>query len=285
MRCPTLNATARYVPEVGELDPQSTAEPTAASARDRQRAETMRLLRQISELPEADPERARLRGIVIEDHMNYARHLARRFARSYDRSPEDFEQVAYVGLVKAVNQFDPERGGFLGYATPTVLGEIKRHFRDGTWAVHVPRGMQELSGAMYKAKDKLRAELGREPSVRELADLLGVGMDEVVSALDAADAYRTSSLDRRVGLDDDAGTLGELIGGDDPGFDRALHHEVLRGLLKNLGERDKRILLLSYFRGLSQAEIGEQLGISQMQVSRLLARIIAELRTGFFDDA
>jgi RNA polymerase sigma-B factor len=254
---------------------------TTTDEREAQRAQTMRALRLMGGLASGDPERERLRAEVIEDHMPYARHIARRYGRR-GVSEEDFEQVAYVGLVKAVDNFDPDHGtGFLGYATPMIVGEIKRYFRDATWDVHVPRHMQELTGALHKATDALASELGREPTVAELAERVGVGSDEIVEALDAADAYSTASLDHPVADDEDSASLGEMIGGDDPGFELTDDREVLRLLVAELCERDKRILLLRFFRGRTQAEIGEELGISQMQVSRLLTKILNNLRDGF----
>ena len=252
------------------------------TARDEQRAATMKVLRYMATLAQDDPERIRLRAEVVEDHMPYARHLAHRYARS-GVSDEDFEQVAYLGLVKAVDNFDPDYGtGFLGYATPMIVGEIKRYFRDTTWSVHVPRRMQELSGALRKGVEAMTAELGREPTVRELAERLEATEEEIVQAIEASEAYTTASLDHPVGDDSDGGApLGDLLGDRDPAFDLMIDREVLKGLVAKLGERDKRILLMRYFRGMTQSEIGEELGVSQMQVSRLLTRILGELRTGF----
>jgi RNA polymerase sigma-B factor len=253
----------------------------AGADRAEQRAETMRLLRRMADLPPGDRERERLRAEVVEDHMPYARHIARRYGRR-GVADEDFEQVAYLGLVKAVDNFDPDHGtGFLGYAAPMIVGEIKRYFRDATWGVHVPRHMQELTGALHKANDTLTAELGREPTIAELAEHIGVEPDEVVEALDAAGAYTTSSLDRPVGTDREGASLGELIGDVDPGFALTEDREVLRGLIAELRERDKRILLLRFFRGMTQAEIGDELGLSQMQISRILTKILCDLREGF----
>jgi RNA polymerase sigma-B factor len=249
--------------------------------REAQRAETMRVLRRMVALPVDDPERVRLRDEVVEDHMPYARHIARRYGRR-GVTDEDFEQVAYLGLVKAVENFDPEYGtGFLAYATPMIVGEIKRYFRDATWDVHVPRRMQELTGSLHKAMGALTSKLGREPTVAELAAHVGVEAEEVIEALDAAEAYSTASLDLPVGQDQDSASVGDLIGGDDPGFELAVDREVLRGLVGGLSARDKRILLLRFFRGMTQSEIGEELGISQMQVSRLITRILNQLRDGF----
>ncbi len=187
--------------------------------------------------------------------MNCARHLARRYGASASDSSDDLEQVAYLELVKAVDQFDPERGvGFLAYSTPMILGEIRRHFRDGTWAVHVPRRMQELSGAIYKPRTS------------------------------CAEAYRAASLDRQIGREEDSASFGELIGHDDPGFDAAMHREVLRALVAELPEHDKRILLMRFFRGMTQQEIGREIGTSETQVSRILSKIIGRLREGFFTE-
>jgi RNA polymerase sigma-B factor len=264
----------------------TTAPPTAVdhgpSAREEQRAATMKVLRYLATLGPDDPERTRLRDEVVEDHMPYARHLAQRYARGAG-AEDDVLQVAYLGLVKAVDNFDPEYGtGFLGYAAPMIVGEIKRHFRDTTWAVHVPRRMQELSGALRKAVAEMTSELGREPTVLELAERLEAGEEEIVQAIEAAEAYTTASLDHPVGEETDGGALlGEMLGERDPAFDLMIDRQVLKGLVAGLGERDKRILLMRYFRGMTQTEIGEELGVSQMQVSRLLTRILGELRAGF----
>jgi RNA polymerase sigma-B factor len=255
--------------------------PRLPGAREEQRAATMKVLRHMATLAPDDPERVRLRDEVVEDHMPYARHIAHRYGRG-GVSEEDFEQVAYLGLVKAVDNFDPEYGtGFLGYATPMIIGEIKRCFRDTTWSVHVPRRMQELSGALRKAVEALSGQLGREPTIPELAVHLGATEEEIVQAVDASEAYTSASLDHPVGDDEQGASLGELLGGDDPGFELMIDRQVLKGLVARLGERDKKILLMRYFRGMTQAEIGAELGVSQMQVSRLLTRILAELREGF----
>jgi RNA polymerase sigma-B factor len=278
----TVDAPATGTADAREIN---TAPPPpdhgAPGSREARRAETMKVLRHMATLAEDDPERVRLRAEVVEDHMPFARHLARRYARS-GVAEEDFEQVAYLGLVKAVDNFDPEYGtGFLGYATPMIVGEIKRYFRDTTWSVHVPRRMQELSGALRKAIATMTSELGREPTVRELAVRLGASEEEIVQAIDASEAYTTASLDHPVGDDSEGASLGEMLGERDPAFDLMIDRQVLKGLVAKLGERDKRILLMRYFRGMTQSEIGEELGVSQMQISRLLTRILGELRAGF----
>ena len=256
------------------------AGPTAVSPHAERRAETMRIFQRMRKLAENDPERARLRDEVIEDHMPYARHIAARYAGRSDLV-EDFVQVAYLGLVKATDNFDPEYGtGFLGYATPMIIGEIKRYFRDATWDVHVPRRMQELSGALRKATETLTHDLGRSPTVAELAEKLSATPEEIADALDAAEAYTTASLDRPMGDEDDGAPLTAVIGEEDPRFDAVVDREALKPLLAKLGERDKRILMMRFFRGMTQSEIADQLGVSQMQVSRLLTRILGELRAG-----
>lgn len=259
-----------------------SAAPANVSPHAERRAETMRVFQRMRKLPPGDPERERLRAEVIEDHMAYARRIAARYG-GHGEVVEDFVQVAYLGLVKAVDNFDPEHGtGFLGYATPMIMGEIKRYFRDATWDVHVPRRMQELSSALRKVTEALTQELGRSPSVAELAERVKATPEEVIEAMDAASAYTTASLDRPVRVDAAEGaSLAEFVGGEDPRFEAVVNREVLKPLLAKLGERDKRILMMRFFRGMTQSQIGEELHVSQMQVSRLLTRILEDLRAGF----
>jgi len=244
-------------------------------------AAALAALRRLGTLTVDDPERPALREFVIGEYMSYARYIAGRFRRRGE-SAEDLEQVAYVGLVKAVDSYDLEyHTTFLTYATPVIAGEIKRHFRDTTWDVHVPRHMQELSAALRQAREALAQHLGRDPTVTELAARLDVSTEEIVDAMDASAVYNAGSLDIPISLSDgDGATLGELIGDDDPAYGLVLDREALKPLLAELDERDKRILLLRYFRNMSQTEIGEEIGVSQMQASRLLARIIGRLRAG-----
>jgi RNA polymerase sigma-B factor len=243
------------------------------------RAGALAALRRLGTLARSDPERPALREFVIGEYMSYARYVAGRFRRRGEQA-EDLVQVAYVGLVKAVDNFDARyHTTFLTFATPMIAGEIKRHFRDTTWEVHVPRRMQELSAALRPAAEALAQTLGREPTVEELARHLGATTEEIVNAFDASAVYRTASLDVPVGLlDRDGSTLGDLLGAEDPGYRLVLDREALKPLLADLGERDKRILLMRYFRNMSQTEIGDEIGVSQMQVSRLLARILGRLR-------
>lgn len=285
---PNEAAAADAIPEESEesqeskSDADAAAAAAAASPHAERRAETMRTFHRMQKLPLGDPERERLRAEVIEDHMAYARRIAARYG-GHGEVVEDFAQVAYLGLVKAVDNFDPNHGtGFLGYATPMIMGEIKRYFRDSTWDVHVPRRMQELSSSLRKATEALTQELGRSPSVDELAKHVRATPEEVIEAMDAASAYTTASLDRPVRVDAAEGaSLVEFVGEEDPRFEAVVNREVLKPLLAKLGERDKRILMMRFFRGMTQSQIGEELHVSQMQVSRLLTRILEELRAGF----
>ncbi|MEY9863796.1 RNA polymerase sigma-B factor [Catenulispora sp. GAS73] len=230
-------------------------------------------------LAPGDAERAALRVAVITEYMPYARHLASRYGVR-GQSAEDFLQAAYVGLVKAVDHFDPDFGsGFLAFATPTILGELKRYFRDTTWAVHVPRRVQELTSELREATEVLSQQLHRAPTVRELAVPLGVDAAAVVDAIDATALHALASLDVPIAVDDGGGSLlSDLLGADDRGIQNVIDRETLRPLLATLSEREKKILLMRFFRGMTQTEISKELGVSQMQISRLLAQILGRLR-------
>jgi RNA polymerase sigma-B factor len=251
------------------------------NGRDRsdQRAAALRSLDRMHRLARGDRERAALRDAVITEYMPYARHLAARYGVR-GQSAEDFLQAAYVGLVKAVDNFDPEFGTmFLTYATPTILGELKRYFRDTTWAVHVPRRIQELSSELRSATETLSQRLNRAPTVGELGDLLEADPSDVVDAIDATGLHAVGSLEVPAVTEDGGGSLlSELLGADDPGLQNVVDRETLRPLVATLSAREKKILLLRYFRGMTQTQIGEELGVSQMQVSRLLTDILGRLR-------
>lgn len=212
-------------------------------------------------------------------HLPLVEHLARRF-RDRGESHDDLVQVGTIGLIKAVDRFDPERGvEFSTYATPTIVGEIKRHFRDRGWAIRVPRRLQEMRLALTRATAELTQSTGRSPTVRELAAHLGVSEDEVLEGLESAQAYATASLDS--GSDDpDAPALADTLGADDAALEGVEYRESLRPLLAALPERERRIIVLRFFRNMTQSQIAEEVGISQMHVSRLLARSLAQLRTG-----
>ncbi|HSS11267.1 MAG TPA: SigB/SigF/SigG family RNA polymerase sigma factor [Acidimicrobiales bacterium] len=226
----------------------------------------------------AETRDRRLRDELVEAHMGLAEYLARRFANRGEPL-DDLVQVGLLGLVKAVDRFDPNRGvEFSTYATHTIAGELKRHFRDKGWAVRAPRRMQELYLLLTKVVGSLGQELGRSPTIAELAVETQVSEEEVLEALEAGQAYRFASLDVPRGSNGEGDTLAEVLGEDDRDLVDAESRVVLSPLLASLPARQQLIVRLRFFDGLTQSEIASRLGISQMHVSRLLARSVAELR-------
>ena len=221
----------------------------------------------------------RLRDELVEDHAGLAHFLARRFANRGE-DIDDLMQVALVGLLKAVERFDPDRGlQFSTFATPTILGELKRHFRDRGWAIRVPRGVQDLHLQLGRIIAALGQERGRSPTPAEVAERAGVSEEEVLEAMEAGSLYRLASLDRpAIGDDVDESGLGARLGDDDPGFEQIEHRAELDDLLGALPDRERRIVELRFFESLTQSEIAERVGVSQMHVSRLLARSLELLR-------
>src|SRR5437868_13898021 len=220
----------------------------------------------------------KLRNELIEAHKSLASHLARRFANRGEPF-DDILQVACLGMLKAVERVDPERGlEFSTFATATVEGELKRHFRDKTWSVRVPRRPQELHLRLGNTINELSQRLNRAPRVPEVAAELGVREDEVLEAMEVGGAYRSSSLDARPAEGHDATSLERRLGAADHGFDLAEHRVLLDRVLADLPERERMIVELRFFQDMTQTEIAEQVGISQMHVSRLLTRTLMQLR-------
>jgi RNA polymerase sigma-B factor len=243
------------------------------------------LLRELATLTPESPQWERMRSELVRMHTPFARHIARRYA-GHSESFEDIEQAAMLGLVKAINRYDPEYGNhFLAFASPTMIGEVKRHFRDRTWSLRVPRRLQELRLALHAAQHDFNQKQGRPPTVREIAEVLEVSEEEALEALTAADAYRPVSLDTPVGDEGGADTIGDLIGGDDPAIELALDRQTVRPLLDGLPERERTILLHRFFGNKTQSEIADIVGISQMHVSRLITRSLGQLRTQLLQDA
>jgi RNA polymerase sigma-B factor len=210
--------------------------------------------------------------------------LARQLARRYQRGNEPFDdllQVASLGLVKAVDRFDPARGvAFSSYAVPTILGELKRYFRDSGWAVHVPRGLQERVMKTDQTVAKLTTKLGRSPSVAEIAEAMDLELEEVLEAMDASQAYDAVSLE--TGRDSDRpgeGTIGDTLGEEDERIELIEYGTMIAGTLDALPDRDRLVLKLRFVDDLTQSEIAERVGVSQMQVSRLIRRALERLRT------
>jgi RNA polymerase sigma-B factor len=219
------------------------------------------------------------RELLVERFLPLARSLAGRYLR-HGEAFDDIFQVACLGLVKAIDGFDVTRGrAFSSYAVPTIVGEIKRYYRDRTWTVHVPRDLQELTLAVDRAAATLERELSRKPTVDDLAERLGVSDEEVLEALQARHARRTGSLNAPRREEDEAGaTVGDAIGVEEEGFEQVEARAMLRTLMRGLSPRDRLVMRLRFERDLTQQQIGEHVGISQMQVSRILRRCITRLR-------
>lgn len=222
----------------------------------------------------------RWRARAIEEYMPLAYKLAKRYHRG--REPlEDLQQVAFLGLVKAVDRFDPEFGNrFASFAIPTITGELRRHFRDAAWSVHVPRGLQEDMLRVRQATVALTDRLQRDPTVSELSAETGLDAEEIVEALQAGSATEPTSLDGPVGGrdgDDDGRTLADALGGLDDGFDLVEHRTTIGPLLKALPRRDREMLLLRFAHDMTQSEIAARMGCSQMHVSRVLRRTLDQL--------
>ncbi|WP_327288823.1 RNA polymerase sigma factor SigF [Streptomyces sp. NBC_01198] len=257
--------------------PQEQPDEQPAAHDPHDRAGARALFVELSRLPEGSPERAELRNQLVRMHLPLVEHLARRF-RNRGEPLDDLTQVATIGLIKSVDRFDVDRGvEFSTYATPTVVGEIKRHFRDKGWAVRVPRRLQELRLALTTATGELSQRHGRAPTVHELAEHLKISEEEVLEGLESANAYSTLSLDVP-DTDDESPAVADTLGSEDEALEGVEYRESLKPLLEQLPPREKTILLLRFFGNMTQSQIAQEVGISQMHVSRLLARTLAQLR-------
>jgi RNA polymerase sigma-B factor len=240
------------------------------------------LLARLARLAPGDTRRVAVRAEVIEWFLPLAVNLARRFG-GRGEPVADLRQVAVIGLIRAVDRFDPDRGvPFVYYATPTILGSIKRHFRDSTWSVRVPRQLQEMIPQLGAATEELAQALQRSPTTVELAARLDVSPADVRAARLSANAYRPMSFDRPLGWDGPG--LIDVVGDLDPRIDAADSHEALRVGLAALPVRDQQIIGLRFFADMTQTQIGAELGISQMHVSRLLTKALAQLRAAMLTD-
>jgi RNA polymerase sigma-B factor len=239
---------------------------------------------ELASLDENDPRRAELRDKLVTGHLPLAEHIAARFShRGVPR--EDLVQVATVGLINAVDRFQPNRGSdFLSFAVPTVMGEVRRHFRDASWAMRVPRRLKELNLAISAASAELAQRIGRAPTPSEIAKHLGLSLEDVFEGLEAGNAYHSVSLDEALSSDSDSDALADTLGEEDTALEGVEFSESLRPLIEQLPERERRILTLRFFRNMTQTQIAERVGISQMHVSRLLARTLDQLRRGLVDE-
>ncbi|MCX4625976.1 MULTISPECIES: SigB/SigF/SigG family RNA polymerase sigma factor [unclassified Streptomyces] len=249
--------------------------------------------RRLHELPEGTPEHQYVRNALIEMNASLVQYAVRRFRGRGDGGDiEDIVQVGTIGLIKAIDRFDPARENeFATLAMPYITGEIKRHFRDTSWAVRVPRRLQELRIDIAKAKEQLTTTLDRSPTVVDLADHLSLSEEEVIEGLVAANGHTSGSLDaphtahaERGDGSADGHTLADVMGEEEPALERVEDIQTLAPLLEQLTDRERRMLQMRFGEELTQAQIGAALGISQMQVSRLLTRLLAHLRTSMLED-
>ncbi|HEY8371792.1 MAG TPA: SigB/SigF/SigG family RNA polymerase sigma factor [Pseudonocardiaceae bacterium] len=243
------------------------------------------LFHELAALSEDDPRRAELRDKLVTEHLPVAQHIARRFSNRGEPQ-EDLVQVATLGLINAVDRFQPDRGvDFLSFAVPTIMGEVRRHFRDTGWSVRVPRRLKELHLSINAATSQLSQQLGRAPTPSELAEHLGISKEEVYEGLEATNAYRSASLDDLLLEDDDTVSLGDALGEVDAELEQVEYRESLQPLLARLPERERKVLMLRFFGNMTQTQIAKRVGVSQMHVSRLLARTLAQLRDELRDKA
>ena len=223
--------------------------------------------------------RASVRDDLVVLHQPLVEHCARRF-RNRGEPYDDLLQVGTIGLLKSIDRFDPDRGvEFSTYATPTIIGEIKRYFRDKGWAIRVPRRLQEMRMMIGAATSELSQSLGRSPTPREIAERIGVTVEDVMEGLESSNAYSTLSLDAGGDGSDEGGpSMLDAIGEDDAALEHVEIRESIKPLLEQLPAREKQILLLRFFRGMTQSQIAAEIGVSQMHVSRLLNRTLEQLR-------
>ncbi len=230
-----------------------------------------------------DAARRVARDALVHLHLPLVEHCARRF-RNRGEPFEDLVQVGTIGLLKSVDRFDSERGvEFSTYATPTIIGEIKRYFRDKGWAIRVPRRLQELRMQIASATGELTQDLGRSPTPRELAETIGCSVEEIVEGLESSNAYSTLSLDASDDSDEGGAPMLAALGTDDVNLEHVDIRESIKPLLDQLDAREKRILLLRYFKNMTQSQIAAEIGVSQMHVSRLLTRTLEHLRVSLQD--
>ncbi|WP_190171723.1 RNA polymerase sigma factor SigF [Streptomyces mirabilis] len=263
-------------------------EPLKISPKDA-RSLSRQFFDRLAVLEEGTHDHQYARNTLIEMNLSLVRYAAARFRSRNQDEMEDIVQVGTIGLIKAIDRFELTREvEFTSFAVPYIVGEIKRFFRDTSWAVHVPRRLQEARIELAKATEELRTRLGRTPTTRELAALMSLSEEEVIEARKASNGYNSSSLDAALTADDGADgdtVLADFIGEDDPSLELVDDFQSLAPLIAELDERQRRIIHMRFVEERTQAQIGEELGISQMHVSRLITRIIKRLRTGLLDPA
>ena len=260
----------------GRTPGRTTLTARQASTREQSHA----LFLELTDPHTAAARRSECREELVRLHLPLVDHCARRFTNRGEPL-DDLVQVGTIGLIKSVDRFDTARQvEFSTYATPTILGEIKRYFRDKGWAIRVPRRLQELRMSISSVTGEMSQDLGRSPTPREIAEKLGVSVEEVMEGIESANAYSTLSLDAGdSGEDGQRNSMLDSLGMDDEALGHVEIRESIKPLIEQLPPREKRILLLRFFRGMTQSQIADEIGVSQMHVSRLLNRTLAELRT------
>ncbi|GAB2775205.1 RNA polymerase sigma factor SigF [Streptomyces sp. NPDC054796] len=265
--------------------PQTPSGGTPRNRSAEARALTAVLFEQLSGLEAGTPEHNRVRDALIEANLPLVRYVAARF-RSRNEPMEDVVQVGTIGLINAIDRFDADRGvQFPTFAMPTIVGEIRRYFRDNVRTVHVPRRLHEMWVQVSSATEDLTTLMGRSPTTAEIADRLKLAEEDVLACIEAGRAYRATSLEAAQEREDGMPGLLDRLGYEDPELDGVEHRDLVRHLLVQLPEREQRILLLRYYRNLTQSQISAELGVSQMHVSRLLSRSFARLRAANRIDA
>jgi RNA polymerase sigma-B factor len=255
-----------------------TATLTPAPRRTNQFAHCAPLFDERSELTPGDPRHAELRARLITEHLALAENIAKRFG-GRGESFDDLVQVARTGLIHAVDRFDPGRGrDFLSFAVPTIMGEVRRHFRDSAWSMRVPRALKELQQNLVKATGELAHDLGRSPTPSELAAHLDIDVETVREGLLAAEAYKPASLDAPARGGGDTGTIGDQLADRESPYAKADDHLTLEAAMADLPPRERAIIEMRFVEELTQSQIAERIGVSQMQVSRLLAKTLEQLR-------
>jgi RNA polymerase sigma-B factor len=237
------------------------------------------MFRRLASLDPGSTDFQRQREAIVQRCLPLAHHIARRYG-GRGQPFDDLVQAASVGLVNAVNRFDPENGAdFASFAVPTMMGEVRRHFRDYGWAVKVPRRMKDLQPQLNNARAELAQQFGRAPNASEIAEHVGVDRESVIEATIAGGHYSTQSTDVHAWADDQFKAIGETLGDIDPGLDRVLDVETARPLIAALPDQQRTVLILRFFENMTQFQIGERMGYSQMHISRLLAKALNTLRS------
>ncbi|MFH9086737.1 RNA polymerase sigma factor SigF [Streptomyces sp. NPDC017673] len=257
------------------------ADPSQVAPKDARELSRL-FFEQLAVLEEGTPEHSYARNTLIEMNMSLVRYAAGRFRSRGPEEMEDIVQVGMIGLIKAIDRFELSREAeFTSFAIPYIVGEIKRFFRDTTWAVHVPRRLQEARVQLARATEELRSRLGRTPTDKELSELMSLSEDEVREARLAANGYNSASLDAAInGSEEGEAALQDFIGAEDAALELVEDFHALAPLIAELDERDRQIIHMRFVEELTQAQIGERLGVSQMHVSRLLSRCLTRLREG-----